>query len=432
MEKFKTAHTNISLLPHDSTVIIKDITQKIVYIDLMKNLLKQFQQAIVFFEKKNLSQFDAQVGETLCQIRAYKVYYLTAYSPQSFLTTLFEVKKNVTQAITRLNTEAQNYQHFLKMHKSQRPDNIRASMTLTAFFLSLECAFSIPEDAFFIFISYFLCQYHLVDNDNIPTAINYSSIAMDMSLSRSYSKKLGHFYQKKLSELSCNFMFELLTELPGKEDLKSILPLFHRQSDEGRMVLPCYPVTEIIVLHMIENKANLMLLMDIETEHNKKRISLLLKGSKSLNNFKLGSQQNDAEEPCIVMYGSSVTHNIGINEILSVGIKEIILSNNAAHPQYSGVILSAFRDNPFKALMDECREQISPLNIEVVTSLSLHLIRMKKLAEKIGCTVNNQSLFLLKHIFCNTINAYNAHDALDQLSAIMPIPQEIHYLPIYA
>ena len=43
---------NMSILPHDDSIIVKDITKKTRYIQLMKKLLKEFQQALFFLKTK--------------------------------------------------------------------------------------------------------------------------------------------------------------------------------------------------------------------------------------------------------------------------------------------------------------------------------------------------------------------------------------------
>jgi len=42
-----------------------------------------------------------------------------------------------------------------------------------------------------------------------------------------------------------------------------------------------------------------------------------------------------------------------------MGIKEVVLSNNAAHPQYSGITLSAYKDNPYATLISEQRDSLA-------------------------------------------------------------------------
>lgn len=47
--------------------------------ELMHSLFQQLNRVLSYFENYELAQFDAQVGETLCQI-----LYLATYSPISF------------------------------------------------------------------------------------------------------------------------------------------------------------------------------------------------------------------------------------------------------------------------------------------------------------------------------------------------------------
>ncbi|WP_173238696.1 hypothetical protein [Legionella antarctica] len=403
--------TNLTLLPYEQNIVIKDITQKISIIELMGQLLKKLQLTLSCFEKKELYRFDAQVGETLCQIRAYKIYCLASHSTPQFLETIGKLKSDVSHGIKKLSIQAEHYQNLLKSHKSQRPESVRAPITLADFFSELDCIIPLSDDALFLFISHFLCHYHLVDDDNIPMAIDFPALSSELSVSRSFAKKIGHFYQKRLSELSCDFIFQLVKELPNSHELESILPLLHHQSDEGRMVLPCYCVTEIIVLHMIEKEANLVLLVNVATKNTRKQSALFLRGSKQQQNFELINEEQQNDQPCMVMYGSSMplaTYLIEhtLKKIISMGIKEVILSNNAAHPQYSGITLSAYRDNPYATLISQQRDSLTIHEISIAQQRASLLIRMKQLADKTGCTSNNPTLFILKHIFCNTVNAY--------------------------
>ena len=337
----------MSILPHDDSIIVKDIAKKTRYIQLMKKLLKEFQQALFFFENKELNYFDAQVGETLCQIRAYKIYLLSTKLNSSRLKSLLLLKEVLDKIIQNLELSETQYERFLKQSKKDRPDYTFTAISLADFFLTMECIFPLSEDELFIFLAFFLCKYHIVDEENIPIGINFDAVAKSLDLSLSYSKKLIHFYQKILSELSCKFIFELLNELPNLNNFRYVLPSLHLKSDEGRMVLPCYPVTEIIILHMIKNNAKAVLLVDIQFEYNKERIALGFEGSHETHSFKLVPLLEESTIPCVVFYGGCVAKDLffkeePIDKLLSMGMKEIVLCNNAAHPQYSGATLSSF------------------------------------------------------------------------------------------
>lgn len=372
----------------------------------MSALLHQLHQALCYFEQNKLSRFDAQVGETLCQIRAYKIYYLATYSSHHFLDQVRSLKTRVLEGINTLSIQAQLLYQAMKQHKNERSEFIRKPIILLHFFEELQCLIPLSEDALFLFSSYFLCHYHVVDDNHIPMAINFSAIEKELSLSRSFAKKIGHFYQKRLSELSCDFIFNLVKELPESQELESILPLVHHQADEGRMVLPCYCVTEIIVLHMIEKKANMLFLVDVITPSKRTRIPLFLKGSKTTHNFELIKQDTAHDEPCMVMYGSRKSHSATVNDIqeqlLTIGIKEVILSNNAAHPQYSGKTLSAYRDNHYETLIAK-RTPLSVHQLATIKKRANHLAHLKHKATILGCTNDNPQLFVLQHIYCSTI-----------------------------
>jgi hypothetical protein len=406
--------TNLALLPYDPYIVIKDITQKISIIELMSALLHQLHHALCYFEKNELSRFDAQVGETLCQIRAYKIYYLATYSSHHFLEQVLTLKTRVLDGIKILSMQANQFHLALKQHKNERSDFIRNPITLIDFFKELKCLIPLSDDTLFLFSSFFLCHYHVVDDNHIPMAINFAAIEEELSLSRSFAKKLGHFYQKRLSELSCDFIFNLVKELPESQELESILPLVHHQADEGRMVLPCYCVTEIIVLHMIEKNANMLFLVDVITPAQRTRIPIFLKGSKTTHNFELIDQDNAQDEPCMVMYGSRKSHSAALKDIqeqlLSIGIKEVILSNNAAHPQYSGKTLSAYRDNHYETLISE-RTRLSVQQLATIQKRAHHLAHLKIKANILGCTSDNPKLFVLQHIYCSTIKK-NTHQTI--------------------
>ncbi len=415
--------TNLSLLPHDGLIVIKDIIHKKNHINLMKNLLKAFQDALQHFENSMLDQFDAQVGETLCQIRAYKIYLLKTRHYPTLTLQLNELKNTIIKVNQRLELQLHEYEAFLRLHKSQRPRHLHTPITLTDFFSEIGCLITIPEDALYIFIAHFLCHYNIVDEERIPVSINYNKISKQLLLSKSYSKKLGHYYQKSLSKLSCSFMYQLLDELPGETDLKHILPQLHRSADEGRMVMPCYSVTKIILLHMINNEAKIILLVNMKSNRDHHKIAISLKGKKNTQDFELMPlHESNIMEPAIVLYGECSTDKVLCSEIFqstlcTIGLKQIILSNNAAHSQYCGKMLKEFEHNPFQTLLKETsQQQLSLADTKSLYNLSNELVQMKKLAKTLGCTIDNHKLFLLKHIFCDTLCKYFEYNVSAKLS----------------
>lgn len=227
-------------------------------------------------------------------------------------------------------------------------------------------------------------------------------------VSPNYAQKLGHCYQKILSGFSYDFVCKLLYELPGELGLKQVFPMLH-QSSEGRMALPCYSVTKIILLHMIHSRANIVLLVNIGLGSYANKIAYYLKRSQNKHGF---TRQRVCEkkgvEPGIILHGDCSTNAPFFERKFdALGLQQIILANSAAHSQYSGANLKELRDNPFQVIMDnKSNDQLSQDDTNALFHLSAELVRMKQLAENIGCTVRNHKLFLLKHIFCDTVSAH--------------------------
>lgn len=62
-----------TIFPLSENSLLEGRKDKIKTLDLIKNTLIISQKAISSFLSKNFSFFDAQVGETSCQIRGYKI-----------------------------------------------------------------------------------------------------------------------------------------------------------------------------------------------------------------------------------------------------------------------------------------------------------------------------------------------------------------------
>lgn len=396
----------MNICPHESDIFLKDITQKIVHISLVRLLLGYFDEAIVFFQKRMLSHFDAQVGENLCQIRAYKIYQLS--KSEIFYDKLIALQHDIATSIEKLTSTEQDFKYWIKRSKTDRPEHIKKPLYLSDFFEQMAVNVTFEDDLLFIFLSYFLCKYCMVDEENIPFTMDYQRIQENLYLSRSFSKRLVHYYQKYLSALSCDFVFQLLSDIEEYVKFNSILKMLHKRADEGRMVLPCFLVTKIILQHMIQKEESILLLCNLKIGVRGELVRYIFKGNKFTNSFELSSCTS--ENNVVVLYGEHrqpLGNNIGkfLEEILAVGLKEIIFYNNAAHPQFSGQILLNFRENPFHQLLIEYKNEninLSTVEVNLITELSNTIYDYTHKAVQFGCIKDRPRLFLLKHIFCDT------------------------------
>lgn len=402
---------NLIVLPHDPSILIQDVSQKIHYLKIMKHVMEHCLIAIHQFQNHNLKRFDAQVGDTLCQIRAYKIHCLATQECDNILLDLNQLNSRIHQIIPVITEHQVELEHYLATPKNQRPDWVGASITLQDLFSQRDCLVSLSDDALFIVLSHLLCHFHTVDDEHIPMSVDVRHLASKWNLSHGYAKKLIHYFQKTLANASCSFMFQLLSELPKRNPLQSILPLLHRAGDEGRMVLPCHAVTEIIVRHMIQSEAHAVLIMKINTPQKQKTMTFHFKGNPNLNEFVMVNNTFLPDElPCMVFYGVSehqeLPHYLKVgNAIQRRGLSHIILTNNAAHPQFSGSTLAAFRDNPYATLLIE-NNQLGSIEIAQLTQLSEQLNQLQSKAPLWGLTESNASTFFLKHIFCNSMDEY--------------------------
>lgn len=399
----------INLLPHDPDIQVKDITFKLRYIKLFRLVLKASKNALICFKNKELFMFDAQVGETLCQIRAYKIAKLS--NNYRFEAELDAVIIALVQAELKLKKAEQELNGLINIHKNKRPVWVKEVNSLISLLKEKDAYFSFSEEIFYLFLSYFLCLYNVRDEEGIPFTIDYEKIVKDFDVSPSYSKKIVQYYQKMISQLSCDFVFNLLDDIEEKDSLKKVLPSLCLLSDEGRKALPCYAVTEIILLHAIKSKINIV--MYVKSLNNEQSLVLTFRGSSEYELELLDLNSCNSDEPCLVFYGvskdfSSLHEHNFLNDLLNIGIKSLILYNNAFHPQYSGKTLSYLSQNPFKVLMNEGGAKLSKEFMDNLHLLSAELDAMKEMAKSVSCTALDQNMFLLKHIFCDTVHRYRA------------------------
>ena len=126
----------------------------------------------------------------------------------------------------------------------------------------------------------------------------------------------------------------------------------------------------------------------------------------------------------MVINGISVSEQLQskesfIQRLMNVELTDIILSNMAYHPQYSGIKLNSVSFNPFQKFVTKKHEELETtydINnsdktsyqqiqeaIYIVGYLEDEFLKMKQFAKNNGCCKTNQSLFFIRHIFCDTI-----------------------------
>lgn len=86
--------------------------------------------------------------------------------------------------------------------------------------------------------------------------------------------------------------------------------------------------------------------------------------------------------------------------ISEIGVKDCILANMVIHPQYSGKKLTGIKNFFLTPIISCSSKSISDNALLLLESYVNH----KHIAENYGCSDNKQSLFYIRHIFCDYVD----------------------------
>lgn len=413
-------YNNVSLLPHDESIRVKGIDEKLRYLKLMKYFVEEIYLSIYHFKSDQLYRFDAHVGETLCQIRAYKILLLKHHKQDLQEKKLFVFEESLKNTYCDLKRIIAEYSNPINSLSKQRRKKVRKEESISDFFSSEGIYLEIDSDILFIFLSCFLSFFKVAGEDRNSILVDYEKISGHMEISRFYSKKIVKNFQRIISRLSSDFIASLSDELSGREDLKQMLPLLRKETNNGRSVFPCYFVTDIILSHMIQNGMNLLFIVSSKIEKERKIKFLPFKGDKLKDNFSCVDSPDAIKrfnkEGCLVITGvcdenkANLNDKKYLNKLLKLDIRKIILMNTATHPQFSGESLAHLSEQPLIELIKQKNGLYSLPTISLAKRLARELNTMKSLASKKGCSLDNKATFFAKHIFCDIFNSYIFRD----------------------
>lgn len=381
----------IYLLPYTSCFKLTNRQQKTQELLLIQNIIKISILALESFLDGNLLNFDAQVGENLCQIRAYKNIHLARFwlnnserknKLMMMLVTLHKQKSKIDCVINEWENsinEIKQYNKSLDQHE-----------TIVEFLKRQNIYTELSEDTIYLISCYFLTHFAIC-NDGIPVAINFNKISSEFNVSKHRAERLSHRFQLIVAKLGCDFIIKIASELTLAESYLRLLPKLLQLSDVDRYVLPCYLVSEIILEHAIKNNIPILLLFHRVSKTPHEVVYFLLN---SHSYHDLPDLENDY---CFVISGVNQTDQPTTRNYLTyldnLNLIELVLSNTATHPQYSGSKLNYLQDNPFQSIFG--------LKDTEANFFSNRLENLKELAYKIGCCKENPSEFFLKHIYAS-------------------------------
>lgn len=383
-----------NLLPQAPETYLIEPKSKLAMLARLAFILKVYLLAIADYASENFSQFDPHVGENACQVRAYYLYVLRAkrYKMEQELD---DYKRIISEKLTLINALS------LKL-KSEHPK--RHVVQLGTFLKENALDFKLPKDVMFLGLSYFISLYGIRTDTGILMGINYQKLASNLGESKSFTNNLIRHYQSILAELTCQFMFGLRQDFPLQQKQFELLSKLTREG-EIRKMLPSYGGTEVLLEHMLLYNVPICIILDYEVSGKYCRQPYVFSPTATHEDFQLKSLSDfKPSDAFIVILGTSSfykttshSYQSWIEAISGLGLKNILLANMAKHPQYSGALLKQLRDNPFAHISQ------AELSSPEWQSYIARFNQYKNSATAMGCTIENDSIFLLKHVYCDKL-----------------------------
>lgn len=420
-----TKQNLFGLLPYalDSKLIQPD--DKLRLLQLLSQLTKVAKHALMDFSGRKYKHFDAQVGDTCCQVRAYYILLLTQeyQSPYSKLSINKEIEQlEAYSALVGGVTE--QFESDLNNREPKYNQCLDKKETVHDFLCRCKLNLEISQNAFFLISSYFLSYFALRDASSYPVAINYSEVVRKFSVTKTVARKLAKHYQSVVARLSCDFIDTLLVNLTSFHYEKQALHALRHITEEKREVYPCYIGMKILIAHCQRQRLPILLKINLISRNQATTESLLFIYKNGC--FKCADLTNagdyETQEPCMVIegYANSNTQfdnsaDECLKQILSVGLQDILLANMAAHPQFSGVenannqiFVDAVNrvvdisNTSNTQLTHDKNTYLQTINL-AISCLGKEQQEMQAYAKTIGASKENPSLFFLQHVYCDKI-----------------------------
>ena len=368
----------------------KGILRIIIFI--LKNQLEAMR---LFYIEKAFECFDPHVGDTSCQVRALQVSDASFYLHGE---NLMRELKLIKEALVRVEEE------YIMLDSMEKIRN--GSISIYEYLHKFGVTSYLDDKNKLLAVMWILTKYK-VSNDSGEIHIDIDHIIQDSKLSRKVCKKLVRHYQLIIAEASCNDIVAYAKHCGFHSEYITLLINSIQRDDDGRSVLPCFFQMEVINAYMKEKHRVWCMIIDfIECGETKARKRLYFIGSSYVEKSSLKESEIN-NSFCI--HGTASLAKYGRQEdtvlksIRKFGISEVMLMCMASHPQYSGHRLIELNNNVF------AHKNIS--NIYEKNKMA-KMAKYRANAEIYGCSIQNPTLFVVKHIFCGQKIVYNYNNAL--------------------
>lgn len=418
----------LSLVHLKSEGLLASRKEKLMALFLLKTISKEALVACDVFLKEQYEDFDAQVGDTFCQARAYKICFLAG--DKLFLKMLSANYEEIRLYHQDLSEFFEKYKKRVEFSSFHEKD-LDSKQTTNEFFLSNGLEKKLHSDIKFIITAYLLSKYAIRDSDNSPTSIDMNLIKSALCVTSTNAKLIVKHYQALLSRLSCDFIFSLLSYYPISDGNVQFLRNFLLEDDKGRQMLPHYNGTKVLLINSLGIKLPIMLSVFCVSKSVIRKVVFLFKYNHATNSLDILNFSEVVKHPgrCIVFKARAFLSeeesvNDYITRLLQNSPINLILNNAAVHPQYSGSIREALKLNPYLEFSEKIKDSADSNNVMNVMREEFFNFKME--ASQLGCSRENESLFFMTHIYCSAIKK----EAKDSLFYSIEGYHNVHHEPI--
>lgn len=391
-------------LPYRESSCVRDLNDRLRTLKLLKYLYGSFIRAIQSMKQGDSRYFDPQVGEAMCQIRAYYLFLETnsIQKRRNLNEKLTIVKNTISTNFDLVSNEIKKYKKYMEHPPSYYVSEINSKVTLSKFVNCANFNIFIDELTGFIFLSFILSNHKIINDYQICSGIDYDALRRQVGIdSRQATKKFICRLQVNLSRLSSSFVLKLSNDVRLSSQHHKFLRVMCYSDESGRETLPCYESMRVIMNHLKCRSHEIAIISHRENDSFSNVVHFKLKYSKDSDSYKIASSE-DRENPCILIYGRTYckpdyaeSTEDYIERFLKVGFENILLWNAAQHPQYPGKKLYNLRNNPYFDLINT--SQLSD-SISEIKKLEYQFVQSKCHAFQFGCHFLSPSLFLATHI----------------------------------
>lgn len=339
------------LLPFAPDTLLNSLHKKIRTLQFMSFLYGMAQEAIHAFLKQQYDQFDAQVSENLCQIRACQLINFIKQNRAQELTCCLAHMNEMSERSHALIVQ---YSDFLTKRPSHYAPEIDQVFDLASFLRLNQLHLSLSDLTYFLIQSFILSKYKYIEAYDISHGINYDAFCQDVGIeSKTFIRKFVHRLQRNLSKLSCQFMMKLAAEVSNMPQEKFLLQALYYNDEVGRHLIASYEVTKLILQYIYQHHYFIKVIVSRMANHVTDELTFFLKGATSSSHYTLCLPQDVPLEEIIVFRGICRQDNNFlepqqqyINKFMQIGFDTVMLSNLAQHPQYAGLLLDDKKYNP--------------------------------------------------------------------------------------